>query len=209
MELIDVIEKRRSIRLFTDEPIPVSDLKELVRRATLAPSIANAEPWRFIAITNKELLTKLTEMVQQKYDQVLEKADDETSVKIKERIKHFSTFFNDAPAVIAVINQPYEAIIDHVLAKTGYIHDELNELRNFPNIQTLGAAIQNILLSAVDMKYGACWLTGPMLAKSEIEEELDIKHPDSLFAFVAIGKAASHPKPKDKRSFDEVFSLLD
>ncbi len=209
MELLKVLENRTSIRKFTQEAVPVADLKELVRRGSLAPSVANSEPWKFIAITNKELLNQLKQIVAEKYDQLLGESEPEIVEKIKERVKSFSSFFNDAPAVIAIINQPYEAIIDKVLEKTLYVHDEINELRNHPNIQTIGAAVENILLSAVDMGYGACWLTGPMVAKSEMEEKLDIKHPDSLIAFVAVGKAAVSPKPKTKKPIDEIFRLIE
>jgi nitroreductase len=52
MELKEVIEKRVSIRTFTDEPVAVSDIKEIIKRAGLAPSINNSQPWKFIAITN-------------------------------------------------------------------------------------------------------------------------------------------------------------
>jgi len=209
MELLQAIESRVSVRNFTDEAMPVDDLKELVRRATLAPSIANAEPWRFIAITNKGKLASMKVSVQEKYDQILADGDQETIKKVKERILSFSSFFNDAPAVIAIVNRPYEAIIDKVLADTEYNHEELNELRNFPNIQTMGAAIQNMLLSATDMGYGACWLTGPMLAKSELEDTLGIKHPDSLIAFVAVGKAVSFPKSKEKQPLNKIFELVE
>ena len=208
MELQKAIENRRSIRKFTEEPIPVEDLKKLVKNATLAPNIANAEPWRFIAITNKELIGKMKDKVQKKYDALLSTASDEVVGKLKERIKHFSSLFNDAPAVVAVISQPYQAVVDEVLKETNFGHDEMNELRNFPNVQTIGAAVQNILLSAVDMGYGACWLTGPMVAKPELEQLLEVKHPETLFAFVALGKPAMNPKAKEKKPFDEVFRLI-
>ena len=209
MELQKAIENRRSIRKFTEESVPEVDLRKLVKNATLAPSIANSEPWRFIAVTKKVLINKMKDEVQKKYDSLLSNASDDLVGKIKERIKHFSSLFNDAPAVIAIISQPYQAVIDDVLKETNYGHEDMNELRNFPNVQTIGAAVQNILLSAVDMGYGACWLTGPMVAKQELEKLLEIKQPESLFAFVAVGKPAMNPKAKEKKAFDEVFQLID
>ncbi|QKK00494.1 MAG: hypothetical protein HND40_13405 [Ignavibacteriota bacterium] len=66
MELKDVIEKRSSIRMFTDEKIPIEDIKEVIRRAGLAPSINNSQPWKFIAITNKDIIDKMGKIVQEK-----------------------------------------------------------------------------------------------------------------------------------------------
>lgn len=66
MELKDVIEKRASIRMFSDEPVVTEDIREIVRRAGLAPSINNSQPWKFIAITNIEMIEKMGRIVQKK-----------------------------------------------------------------------------------------------------------------------------------------------
>ena len=66
MELKDVIEKRASIRMFTDEKVPINDVKEMIRRAGLAPSINNSQPWKFITIINEEIIEQMGKIVQQK-----------------------------------------------------------------------------------------------------------------------------------------------
>jgi nitroreductase len=104
---------------------------------------------------------------------------------------------------------PYEAVIDKILSQTAYSHEELNKLRNYPDIQTVGAAIQNILLSAVDLGYGACWLTGPMVAKEELSKILKIESPDSLIAFVAIGRPDKESKPRLKSPLENIFSIIE
>ena len=58
MDLKQSIEKRTSIRNFTEEKVPVEDLKELVRRGALAPSVNNYQPWKFYAILRKTLLRR-------------------------------------------------------------------------------------------------------------------------------------------------------
>lgn len=209
MEFTQVVEKRASVRNFTDEPVPVEKLQEMVRIAATAPCISGKETWKFVAITNKDLMKKMAEAVKLKYDEVLPQNDDRINENTKHAVEMFSSVFEKAPAVIAVLAEPYTAIIDKVLSITSYDHDELNKMRNYPDIQTIGAAIQNLLLSAVDLGYGACWLTGPMVAKEELSKLIKIEEPYSLFAFVAVGKPGSEVKPRIKTPVEEIFEIIE
>ena len=205
MDLKQAIEIRTSIRNFTDESVPLKDLKELVRMAGLAPSVNNYQPWEFYAITNKEILSKMAIKVGEKIKQ-LPANKSIASENVKSQVEWFATFFENAPAVIAMAMEDYESVLEKGVQLS---HDEINKMRNFPDMQSAGASIQNILLSAVDMGYGACWLSAPMMAKESLEEILNIEHPYHLIAFVAIGKAARELKPKSKKSLDEIFKLID
>ena len=45
--------ERRSIRRYTDRPIPEDVLTELLRAAMNAPSARNTQSWRFLVITDR------------------------------------------------------------------------------------------------------------------------------------------------------------
>ncbi|MHA6530538.1 nitroreductase family protein [Paenibacillus sp. BAC0078] len=56
----DVIRERRSVRSYDPEiKISREELTEILRQATLAPSAANLQPWRFLVIDSQELKQKL------------------------------------------------------------------------------------------------------------------------------------------------------
>jgi nitroreductase len=209
MEFKDVAQKRTSVRNFTDEKVNIDDLKDMIRLAGTAPCISGEETWRFIAVTNKELMQQMAQVVKQKYFEIIPANHDQVTENVKIAVEKFSSIFLNAPAVIAVTMRPYEAIIDKILNQTSYSHEELNELRNHPDIQTAGAAIQNLLLSAVDLGYGACWLTGPMVAKEELSKILKLESPYSLMAFVAVGKPDKEPKPRAKSPLENIFSIIE
>ncbi|MBQ7873868.1 MAG: nitroreductase family protein [Oscillospiraceae bacterium] len=59
MELKDVLQKRRSIRKFKDDPVPEEYVSELLHAAMSGPSACNRTPWDFYVITNEEALAKL------------------------------------------------------------------------------------------------------------------------------------------------------
>ena len=185
--------------------MPVEDLKELVRRGALAPSVNNYQPWKFYAITNKEVLSKMALKVSEKIKQ-LPANKSIASKNVKSQVEWFATFFENAPAVIAMAMDDYESVLEKGVDLS---HEEINKLRNFPDMQSAGAAIQNILLSAVDLGYGACWLSAPMMAKEALEEIIAVESPYHLIAFVAIGKASRDLQAKSKKPLDEIFKLID
>lgn len=203
MELKQSIENRHSIREFTNEPVAIEDLKEMVRRAGLAPSMNNQQPWKFFVITNTELLQQMAKTVVQKIESLPSKASHYSQI-VKSQVEMFATFFKDAPAVIAVCMQPYEGFLEKA---TQISAEELRQLQNYPGMQSAGAAIQNILLSAVDLGYGACWMNSPLTARQELEQVLGISEPFTLVSFIAIGKPVKESKAYNKRPLSDILEI--
>lgn len=56
MDLFEALYTRRSIRSFTDAAVAEADLDTLLRAAMAAPSAGNAQPWHFVAVTDRALL---------------------------------------------------------------------------------------------------------------------------------------------------------
>jgi len=59
MQLKDVLQKRRSIRKFTDESVSDDLINELLHAAMSGPSACNKRPWDFYVISNEDILTAL------------------------------------------------------------------------------------------------------------------------------------------------------
>ncbi|MHB9035699.1 MAG: nitroreductase family protein [Armatimonadota bacterium] len=207
MELRDVIEKRASVRQFTGDAVPEEHLREMVRLAGLAPSVNNSQPWKFIAITNRQLLKDMADIVRKEVKARIPICDDESEKKAKAQVEWFSTFFGDAPAVIAVTQCPYTAIVDSALEHTNMTHEDVNALRGHPDIESIGAAIEHILLAAVDLGYGACWLSGPLIARDGLEDRLGLRNSWHLAAMVAVGKPAHQTGQMEKKPVKEIFEL--
>ncbi|MFW5821059.1 MAG: nitroreductase family protein [Bacteroidota bacterium] len=205
MELKEAIEKRTSIRSFSEEKVPVRELREMVRRAGLAPSVNNYQPWEFISITNKDVKQEIATLISMKYDE-FPFNHSEISSNVRKQVEWYSTFFTGAPALIAVILKEYKSVMEK---GTSVSHDEINRMRNYPDIQSAGACIQNLLLTAVDLGYGGCWLSGPLIAKEEIEKRLDIKAPSQLLSFVAIGRPSKDLKPKPKEDLGKKMRVVE
>jgi nitroreductase len=59
MSVLDVIRKRRSVRVYKKDPIPEESLLRVLEAARLAPSGKNLQPWKFILVQDSELKKKL------------------------------------------------------------------------------------------------------------------------------------------------------
>jgi len=60
--ILQPINTRRSIRKFKPTPITKEQTRLLLEAAMLSPSACNTRPWRFIAISNRAVLDKITEV---------------------------------------------------------------------------------------------------------------------------------------------------
>jgi len=205
MELKQVIENRRSVRVFRDEPVPLADLREMVRLGSLAPSVANYQPWKFVIVTNKDLLVDMADEVITQLEDIPAN-ESKASKNIRSQVEWFATFFQDAPALIALAMESYESVLEKGVLMS---HDEINRSRNYPDIQSAGACIQNMLLAAVDMDYGACWLSAPMIAKDKLKEMLGLEENVRLIAFVAVGVPEKIPPKKPVKDIDEMLKVIE
>lgn len=55
---LDPIFQRRSIRVYTEQPVEREKLDQLLKAAMAAPSAMNCKPWEFVVITDPEKLAQ-------------------------------------------------------------------------------------------------------------------------------------------------------
>ena len=59
MNVIEAMHSRRSIRSYTPQPVDRATIEEIVDCARLAPTAMNDQPWEFVVVTDKTLLTRI------------------------------------------------------------------------------------------------------------------------------------------------------
>jgi len=55
----EIMARRRSVRMFSDEPVSRETIEWVIRAAGTAPSGANKQPWRFVAVSDPELKRRI------------------------------------------------------------------------------------------------------------------------------------------------------
>lgn len=59
MEVIEAIEKRRSVRVYQDKPIPEEKLRKILEAARLAPSARNSQDYQLVVLKNEKIRKKI------------------------------------------------------------------------------------------------------------------------------------------------------
>jgi nitroreductase len=199
MTLEEAIRRRRSVRRFAPDPVPEADLERLVALAQLAPSASNQQMWRFLAITNREVLERMRGAVLDRYDELAGRLTDDAAQVAARGAKGYSSFFADAPVTIAVLAQPYQSPMRQALLSLEGSPERLGGTTGYPDVQSIGAAIAHLLLAATELGYGTCWMTGPLAAREQLEAILGVQPPWRLLALVPVGKPADAPGPHGPR----------
>lgn len=77
-----------------------------------------------------------------------------------------------------------------------------------PDILSIGAAVENLLLKAVEMGLGACWMNDPVVAEAEIKAELGVPDEYRLMSAIPVGKPAYTPREKPMKPMDEILKII-
>ena len=209
MDLFDSIQGRTSIRRFKQMPVPDEDIKKILDEGRRAPSANNTQPWSFIVVKNRAVLKQMAEAVRQMIDRMIPYAENEKQAQRLAAYKgNYYTFFENAPVVIAVLMEGYDAGTDRLLAKMGYSPEDIKRLRPLPGLQSVAAAIENMLLAIHALGYGSCWMTGPLVAQEEFEKLLGFGKEKSIAALLPVGVPDENPPARPRKPLEEIMRVI-
>jgi nitroreductase len=206
----ELASKRRSIRKYESRDIPVEDIGYFIKAAVAAPSGCNSQCWEFIAVKNKEVINKLAETVAEANNVFYENTSvDQKYIENKAKA---ATFFKNAPLIIAVFMSKlvhYDPKTVEVYNQKGYDHTSMMAEMSNPDILSIGAAVQNMLLAIHEKGYGACWMNDPTIAGVKINNILGVSEADKFMSLISIGVPAYAPREKAMKSMNEIFRILE
>lgn len=212
MTNLDVIYDRKSIRKFKDEGVKREDLMEMLNAATHAPSAKNQQHWHFVVLENKDIINQMADIVDASHTKIGELAKTEKDNKKHMMFSKYYTAFRNAPVVVLVYSGEYKMIEYKILKENNAPQEVLDVLLSPQSAaQGIGAAVENFLLAATAMGYGACYMTGPTHAKTEIENLINFdKEGYELMALVSVGVPEDEtPNQPPRKPLEEVVTFID
>ncbi|MBS3994834.1 MAG: nitroreductase family protein [Alkaliphilus sp.] len=212
MKNLDFIYNRHSVRNFTNESVPQNDIDEIIKAATYAPSAKNVQNWHFVVLKNKHKIQQIAGIVENKNSKLVDSLEDENLKKELVKFRTYHTIFKNAPVLIFVFAGLYKDITVDILKLKNASSEEIQNItRIAPTIQSISASIENLLLSASALGYGACWMVGPSYAFQEIEDFLGFKKEGYfLTSLIPIGIPESIDLKSPKRKpLEEVMTVID
>lgn len=205
MDFKKAAEERRSTRKFKSTNIPKDDIKEIIRIGTLAPSAHNTQNWFFKVVYNREINNRASKTVLAKIDSIADKYEVKESLK---GWRFYSSFFNNAPVVIYVFHRPAKGFLEDLVGEKMDSH-EIAKVGANPGVQSVAAAIQNILLAATSMGYGGCWMTAPNIAAREIERILGVAEEWKLAAVIPVGVPLEVSQARPRKPLSEIMEIIE
>jgi nitroreductase len=211
-ELANLIKGRRSIRVWKDKDVPEGLLLQAVELATWAPNGGNFQNWHFYIIKNRDVINSVTNAIQSTFSYITDLPEASVLGEMRVVMAQRAGMLRNAPALIAVTAKPYQTPIDQILVSRENFDSRVAEMRRSyltvdGRIQSVAAAIAYLLLVLHQMDLGALWMTGPLLAKSELEKILKVPGGSDLVALIPVGYPDETPV-KDRKPVSEVSEVI-
>lgn len=180
-QVIEAIQKRRSVRSYENRPVPKDVLNTIISAGNQAPSAMNSQPWRFVVVEDESIKKKLLGAALPNAKKVLEhvrEADPERYAQITKRYEELKDpIYYSAPVVLFVIGSGRYA--DH----------------------SCPLACENIMLAAYSLGIGSCWVGfGAMVTEDkDVVKALDLKHEEKIYGPILLGYPKVFPDPPQKK----------
>ena len=182
MSAPDFVEQRRSIRSFTAEPVDRAALDSLIEAACLAPAPHHSRPWRFVVIDTDDAKLALARGMGAQWKADLE-GDGMAGDRIAELVAASHAKITGAPALVLAC-----------LTWNGLDRypDEARQRAEWGMaLLSLGAAVENLMLSAAAIDLASCWVAAPIFCPEAARDALQLPAEWLPHALVLVG----HPDP--------------
>jgi nitroreductase len=201
-EVFDNIYSRRSVRNYKPIDVPDDIVRELIKAGTYAPSAVNRQPWRFVVIKNKEMITRLSERAKKLWLDGLEKVGESSDPQVQRLANvmqrpEFNIFYS-APVLILIF------------ARVSSQQAAVAEFENIMLIDDCAAAAENIMLAARSLGIGSCWIGWGMSLDSDQEIRQELHAPDGyrLMAPLVFGYPVKDIEKAPPREEDVILNWI-
>ncbi len=194
MDVLEAIQKRRSIRSYKPDRIPDEILGKLLNAMRLAPSGGNRQPYRFVIVQDNEMKAQLA-----------------AACRWNPGRPKGQGFIAEAPVVIVACGSEKDAVCRYyedgqVFLATG--RDAPAETDGSPvEYQSvvdidLAIAIDHLTLAAAEEGLGTCWIAA--LDEREIKKLLSVPQDMRVLVVMPVGYTASWPEARARKPLEEI-----
>jgi coenzyme F420-0:L-glutamate ligase/coenzyme F420-1:gamma-L-glutamate ligase len=196
--IMDSIKERRSIRNYSSRKVSTDILRQVLKAARWAPSAHNAQPWRFIVLTDASLKRKLSKAMADMW--IADMITDGLASETRENQRKASVErFTRAPVLIVACLTMKDMI--------RYEDESRQKSERNLAVQSLGAAVQNMLLAVHANGLGACWFCAPIFCKETVRKILKIPDDVEPQALITLGYPTEKPHAPSRKPFEN-YSYL-
>ena len=193
-DFLQIVQSRRSVRQYTRQPVPPAMVDQVLSAAMWAPSAHNRQPWRWAVVSLPEHKERLARAMgaRLRADRL---AEGEAPATVEAALARSYTRLTTAPVLVAACST-----LAGVEAPPG---SRLWRAEQAMTLQSVAAAIQNLLLAAQAAGLGACWLCAPLFCPEVVREALGLPGDWEPQALITLGYPAETKEPAERRPLAE------
>jgi nitroreductase len=191
--ILEAIKNRSTVRSYRKRRIARNILKRIVEAGLWSSSLHNFQPWRFIVIENRNLISRIAKTI----------VTTRMSGGIDSILKLTAQTIKNAPLIIIVYN---DKTFSSVSEKLFRIPHHFLTIAEKSEVETVSAAIQNMILVAHENSIESCWNTMPLFAERRLNKLLKVNA--EMVALITMGySAAIGRRCRRKQIEDKVLFL--
>ena len=202
-EAIDVgrrqaVLMRRSVRDFTDEPVPADVMRAAFADALTAPAPHHSRPVRFVWLRDRTRRVALLEAKARKWHHDLTE-DGKTESSISKRVARGQLLYRAPEVVIPVLTGD---------GRHDYPDDRRTAAEHTMFTVAAGAAVQGLLVALAVRDVGSCWVGSTIFAPDVVRAELGLPDDWEPLGAVAIGFPTGRLEPRTPTNTDDLVVEL-
>lgn len=134
-EMLELVLRRQSDRKYTDKPVENEQLERIITAGRMSPSACNAQPWKFIAVTDPELI-------------------EEIGNASTERLTGMNSFVNQASALLVIVRERpnFSSRIGGKIKKKDYSHYDIGIAAGTMCLQATAEGLGSCIVGWFDEK---------------------------------------------------------
>ncbi|MCD6171093.1 MAG: nitroreductase family protein [Thermoplasmata archaeon] len=191
MELEEAINKRQSIRFYQKKRIGNKKIEELVKAAIRAPNANGLENWFFVIYNSNEAREKIQELLIHSHIDYYREIGI-SNEKMDKLEKKFKEGMYSAPCYVAVFIDKNSKVLKD---------KKYEELEMHWAIESAAMAIENLMLKAVELGLGTCYIGVANFTyfENEIKKMAGLGKNYQLVGLISIGYPKKERKPRKRR----------
>jgi nitroreductase len=192
------IKRRRSVRDFSDKPVPMEIIENCIKAAGNAPSGANLQPWHFVVVSDPEIKKKIRIAAEEEEREFYSTRAPKEWLEVLEPLgtDESKPFLETAPYLIAIFYKSYDLLPDG------------KQIKQYYAIESTGIAT-GMLIYAIH-NAGLVSLTHTPSPMNFLNEILDRPKNERPLLLLVVGYPAKKAKVPDikKKSLQEIASFF-
>jgi PPOX class probable F420-dependent enzyme len=199
-DFLPIARGRHVVRRYQPRAVPRALVEQTLEAARWAPSPHGRQPWRFVVLTRAEPKARLAEAMGDEWRRNLE-MDGQDADAVSTRLELSRERIRRAP--VAILACLYLTDLDH------YPDPSRRAAEEIMAIQSLGAALQNLLLAAYTLGLDGGWMCAPLFCPDIVRAALDLDPALIPHALITLGYAARDPERRPHRPISDLVARWD